>query len=197
MRKRDESKEKIIREKAISIIVKDGFDGLSMQKLAKASGVSPATIYIYFEDRDDMIVQLCIEEWDKMSVATLKDFDPEMHFKEGLKIQWMNRIKYCLENPLSMHFLEQAKYSPHGEQAFLKCDQTFQKTMHKFVDNAIKRNELKMLPLEIYWSVAFSPLYTLVKFHMMGKGIPSGKKFTLDDEKIIQTLSLVTKALTP
>jgi len=46
MRSRDPKKEKAIRRKAMEMIVKDGFDGLSMQKLAKAAEVSPATIYI-------------------------------------------------------------------------------------------------------------------------------------------------------
>jgi len=49
MRTRDEAKEHAIRDKAIEMIVKVGFDGLSMQKLAKAAHVSPATIYLYFK----------------------------------------------------------------------------------------------------------------------------------------------------
>lgn len=50
--------EKAIREKVLAMIVKEGFDGLSMRKLANAAGVSPATIYVYFKDRDDLIMQL-------------------------------------------------------------------------------------------------------------------------------------------
>ena len=58
MRVRDPGKEHAIRERALDMIVAHGFDGLSMQKLAKAAGVSPATIYIYFKNRDDLIVSL-------------------------------------------------------------------------------------------------------------------------------------------
>ena len=65
MRTRDENKELTIREKALEMAVKDGFDGLSMQKLARAAGVSPATIYIYFKDRDDLILQLWLQEVKK------------------------------------------------------------------------------------------------------------------------------------
>jgi TetR/AcrR family transcriptional regulator, multidrug resistance operon repressor len=46
MRSRDENKEQAIRTEALENAVKDGFDGLSMQKLAKAAAVSPATVYI-------------------------------------------------------------------------------------------------------------------------------------------------------
>ena len=55
---RDPRREKAIREKVLAMIVKEGFDGLSMRKLANAAGVSPATIYVYFKDRDDLIMQL-------------------------------------------------------------------------------------------------------------------------------------------
>src|SRR5436190_13384426 len=125
MRTRDESKEQTLRQKAIEMIVKDGFDGLSMQKLAKSAGISPATIYIYYKDRDDLILQLSAEASKKMAEATLKNFDPDMHFDEGLKVQWMNRAKYCMKNPLQMHFLEQIRYSPFHDKAYKMADTSF------------------------------------------------------------------------
>src|SRR5918911_3506332 len=94
MRIRDEHKEKSIREKALQMIVKQGIEGFSMQKLAKAAGVSPGTLYIYFKDKEDLILQLCREAGDKMMHITLKNFDPSMSFAEGLKVQWINRAKY-------------------------------------------------------------------------------------------------------
>ena len=198
MRTRDENKELTIREKALEMAVVDGFDGLSMQKLAKVAGVSPATIYIYFKDRDDLIFQLWLQEMKKMVDATLERFDPSMRFEEGLKIQWLNRAKFCMENPTSMHFLEQIKYSPYHEGFSRKMDNTFFKAMHEFVQHAISRKELVKLPIEVYWSIAFAPLYQLVKMHMSGRGLRGGpEKFVLDDKIMNQTLKLVLKALKP
>src|SRR5690349_2216849 len=76
MRPRDEGKENAIRKKAMELIVHTGFDGLSMHKLAKVAGVSVATIYIYYKDREDLILSLCKEETIRMTEATLKGFDP-------------------------------------------------------------------------------------------------------------------------
>lgn len=197
MRTRDENKVQAIREKALAMIVKLGFDGLSMQKLAKEADVSPATIYIYYKDREDLIVQLWMEEMQKMTTATLEGFDPDMGFEEGLKVQWMNRAKYCLENPESMHLLEQIKFSPYNDICLKRMDKNFVQAMSAFVHNAIKRNELVKLPLEVYWSIAFAPLYQLVKMHMRGKGITGTEKFVLDQKVMNQTLKLVLKALTP
>jgi AcrR family transcriptional regulator len=197
MRTRDENKETALRQKALETIVEKGFDGLSMQKLAKAAGVSPATIYIYFKDRDDLIVQLWVGEMKKMMEASLQGFDPDMTFEEGLKIQWMNRAKFYIENPMTAHFIEQMKYSPYYELCNGKVDQTFLKAMRDFVHNAIRNKELVKLPVEVYWSVAFAPLYTLVKLHMSGRGIGGFEKFELDEKIMNQTLKLVIKALKP
>jgi AcrR family transcriptional regulator len=197
MRTRDEQKEAAIKRKAIEMIVEKGFDGLSMQKLAKAAGVSPATIYIYYKDRDDLIIQLWIDEMHKMVDATLDGFDPSMSFEEGLKVQWMNRARFCLEDPVRMHFLEQIKYSPYNDVCLKRMDSRFVTTMGAFVHNAIKRKELVRLPLEVYWSLAFAPLYQLVKFHMSGRGVGGREKFELDEKTMTQTLKLVIKALRP
>ncbi|TLV04072.1 TetR/AcrR family transcriptional regulator [Dyadobacter luticola] len=185
----------MIREKAIEIIVKHGFDGLSMHKLAKSAGVSVATIYIYFKDREDLIQQLYTEETRKMADATLRNFDPEARFDEGLKVQWLNRMNYCLENPYSMTFMEQLKHSPLVSRATM--DTRFLNAMSRFVHKAIEQKEIVSLPVEIYWSIAFAPLYQLVKFHISKTSMPGRPPFVFDEAKINQTLELVIKALKP
>jgi TetR/AcrR family transcriptional regulator, multidrug resistance operon repressor len=197
MRTRDENKRLAICQKALKMVVEKGFDGLSMQKLAKAAGVSPATIYIYFKDRDDLILQLWIEEMKKMVSVMLEGFDPEMSFDQGLRVQWMNRARYCMENPIGTHFMEQIKYSPYHNLSQKQMDENFLASMRNFVHNAIRRKELVKLPVEVYWSVAFAPLYQLVKFHMSGRGLRGTEKFVLDTKTMNQTLDIVLKALKP
>ena len=196
MRTRDINKERAIRNQALKMIVKYGFDGLSMQKLAKAAAVSPATIYIYFKDREDLILQLFTEASKKMTEATLKDFDPSMSFSEGLKVQWMNRARYCMANPDEMHFLEQIRHSPLQEKSLEIMGTKFKENMKAFVSNAIKNKELVKVPVEVYWSVAFAPLYTLVQFHIAGTSI-GGHKFKFSEKIMLETLALVVKALKP
>ena len=178
------------------MIVAEGLDGFGMQRLAAAAAVSPATIYIYFKDREDLLVQLYVEQMRKMAEATLAGFDPEMPFAEGLKVQWTNRAHHFLKHPAEMHFLEQIKFSPLYDRATRATDGTFVEAMQRFVGNAIRRGELVRIPLEVYWSVAFAPLYNLVKYHMHGRGL-AGRKFSLDERTLDLTLDLVLKGLRP
>jgi TetR/AcrR family transcriptional repressor of multidrug resistance operon len=196
MRTRDEKKIEALYLKAIEISVEKGFEGLSMQKLAKAANVSPATIYIYFKDREDLILKISIKAAEKMIAATLKDFNHDMSFKEGLKIQWKNRSTFWLKNPLEAKFIEMVRHSHIGDTVFQMVKKEFSSVLGEFVHKAIKRKELVDLPLEVYWSIAFSPLYTLIKFHNDGHSI-AGKKFEWSDDYMKQAFKLEVKALSP
>lgn len=199
MRPRDENKEQAIREKALEIIVQDGFDGLSMGKLAKAAGVSPATIYIYFKDRDDLVNRLVLDESKKVMDAMLKDFDPSASFEQGLRRQWQSRASHLLENPLRMQFIEMIKNTSQFGSLY-RPDHPFLLAMREFAHNAIERKELMPLPFEVFWSVAYAPLYQLVRFHLSpGRtmGPPEREPFVLDEQQMELAFQLVLKALKP
>lgn len=196
MRTRDENKERAIRGKALELIVRQGIEGFSMQKLAKAAGVSPATSYIYYKDKESLIISLYEEEAMKMKEATLKDFDPSMSFRDGLTLQWTNRARYCLKHPEQMYFLEQLRRSPLQEKCSIHVAEAYKKIMNEFVSNAIKRKQLVKVPVEVYWSVAFAPLYTLVEFHHKGQSV-GGRQFVFTEKTMMETLELVLKALKP
>ena len=165
MRSRDEHKMLAIRDKTIEMVVKSGLDGFSMQKLARAAGVSPATLYIYYKDREDLILQICLEISDNLFEASIKDFDPDMHFAEGMRVQWKNRAAFFLQHPVELEFIEQIRYSPMHEKIRETLMKKFGSVLGKFAHNAVERGELVPLPFEVYWSVAYAPLYQLLKFH--------------------------------
>jgi AcrR family transcriptional regulator len=196
MRVRDESKIESIFDEALSMIVREGFDGLSMQKLAKAAGVSPATIYIYFKDRDDLLLQLHRRERDKFFAFILQGFDPEMDFASGLTVQWKNRAKYIIEHSDEAHFMEYFTFTPLYARCRGEKNPVFKQGMKRFIEKAIASKELENMSMEVYWSVAFAPLYNLVRFHKAGFNM-AGDQFILTDEMLLQTLALVVKALKP
>lgn len=196
MRTRDVNKESAIQEKAIEMIVKQGLDGFSMQKLAKAANVSPATLYIYYKDRDDLISQIASKISVRLMETSLKGLHPKMSFADGLELQWKNRMEFYLTHPLDVEFIEQIRYTPTYASIKDIVRQKFGDVLGKFVHNAINRGELQPLPFEVYWSIAFAPLYQLIKFHTQGYS-PTNDCFRISDEMLSQTLNLVLKALKP
>lgn len=43
------------------LLTEHGYDGMNMNMLAKEAGYSKATVYVYFESKDDIVRALCIE----------------------------------------------------------------------------------------------------------------------------------------
>ena len=194
MRTRDEDKVLLVKQKAIELLVSAGFEGFSMNKLAKSCSISVATLYIYYKDKDDLITQVAMEEGRRMAERTLRDFDPDLPFDEGLRKQWENRSKYMLEHPMATQMFEQLRSSTYHDKVMESIMGNFKETLGKFMKNAVARGEVDSMPMEVYWSVAFAPLYALVRFHMEGRSI-GGKPFQISDKVLWQTFDLVLKAL--
>ncbi|OBT12934.1 hypothetical protein A9264_15395 [Vibrio sp. UCD-FRSSP16_10] len=52
------NKRQDILEAAVTILGRDGFNGLSIQKLAKEANVATGTVYLYFKDKDRVIAEV-------------------------------------------------------------------------------------------------------------------------------------------
>jgi AcrR family transcriptional regulator len=194
MRQRDENKMQAIREKAIEIIAIEGLENFGINKLAKAVGVSPATIYIYYKDKDDLISQLSVEEGLRMCDATLEGFDGNMDLEEGLWIQWKNRSRYAMNNRLGASFFDQLRNSNYRDKMLHAISEEMRKRAGGFLENLIKRGEVNKMSVEMFWAVAFSPLYTLVKFHEDGRSF-GDRKFIFSQEMMREAFFYVIKAL--
>jgi AcrR family transcriptional regulator len=194
MRTRNSGKEQLVKQKAIELLVRDGFEGFSMNKLARACDISVATLYIYYKDKDDLIIRIALEEAERMTQSVLKDFNPEMGFEEGLRLQWKNRSDYMLKNPGTSALFEQLRFSTFSEPVFKQVKANFGNAMGKFMKNAVARGEINAMPMEVYWSVAYAPLYNLIRFHQEGKNM-AGKPFVLTRKLIWQTFDLTIKGI--
>jgi len=201
MRNRDINKENSIKEKAIEIIVKDGLDGFTINKLAKACQISVGTPYVYYKDKDDLILKLVIEEGNKMETKINEGFNPDSAFAEGMRVQWKNRYHYAIKYPLVLPFFEQINNSHYSRQFIEMFNEKpgtfmseFKNNLLQFISNAVQRREIDELPFEIFWSIAFAPLHNLLRFHQQGRNI-NGLPFVLTDEMVWMTFDKVCKAL--
>src|ERR1043165_1218212 len=156
MRERDPKKEKAIRQKALQLIVEKGFDGFSMQKLAKAAKISPATIYIYYENREDLLNRLYTYAQETFARVALKDFHPSMSLEEGLWLQWKNRLTFIEEYPQYYMFYEQFRNSPLINKCAGNLNE-FQNNMKQFVIGAIQKGEMQRMEPELFWALAYGP----------------------------------------
>lgn len=112
MRKRDDEKEKSIKEAVIKLILEEGFHGTSISKIAKMAGVSPATVYIYFENKEIMLQDIYNEYAEEIFDYLLDHIRQEMHGRQMIEILIRSYYNYISENKEIFSFVEQFSNCP-------------------------------------------------------------------------------------
>lgn len=70
---------------AREVFLRDGFEGASVDEIAKVSGVSKATLYSYFNDKRRLFQEVIQAECDRMSGEIEARIDPSAPTREALK----------------------------------------------------------------------------------------------------------------
>lgn len=83
-------KKQQILESAVHLIAKQGFQGLSMQKLATEAGVAAGTIYRYFKDKQHLIDDVRIYSLERIAEIIQKGVEDDMPIKERFTLIWKN-----------------------------------------------------------------------------------------------------------
>lgn len=146
--------------------------------------------------RTDLIHKIGMEVGRNFLEMTMKGFSADMDFETGLWKQWENRSAFAIEFPTEVSFFEIIRHSPYGQPIQLELQSGFKQRMSDFFSKAVQNNQLVPLPIDVFWSIAYGPLYNLLRFHREGKNM-AGMPFTLTDEIKRQAFRLVIKALKP
>ena len=158
-----DNKHDLILRAAEKIIATEGLHNLSMQKLALDAGVAAGTIYRYFKDKDDLIIELRKNVLQLIANELLVDIE-QGSFEERFKRLWYNIIKLGREH--SHANLSFAQYShllgvdAPEHQAFE--NETF-KQLHQLFEIAKSQGIIQPLSDGILFSIAFEPAVAIGK----------------------------------
>lgn len=136
-REKEEHRELIINA-ARSIVKEEGLGSLSIRKIAAMIDYSPAIIYHYFKDKDEIINTLMKANYvkivDVLSASDIKDEKPH------------DRIKYLLKK-----YIEWAFDIPEEYKTILlsSSDEILQHTSTLFEGASVKRQALSILAKDI------------------------------------------------
>ncbi|GAB3940872.1 TetR/AcrR family transcriptional regulator [Spirosoma harenae] len=166
MRPKNLEKEEAIRTIALQIIAEEGLENLSMQKLAKAANISPRTIYIKYENKEDFLIKLFIDEvLSAYETAVLENFDEMMDFALGVRKIWLNSFQYFIANKQSFALMQYGRSSPLLNKAFRERnieEGQFFAPIHRFFDYHSSAGLIQKFPFEVHRALLFAPLLDLV-----------------------------------
>ena len=96
----------------IELVNNNGFHATPMSKIAKMADVSPATIYLYFENKQDLVNQTYIEVKDKYTAYAFKAYNEDMPVEAGFELIWKRIADFKLKECENAMFLAQCDNTP-------------------------------------------------------------------------------------
>jgi AcrR family transcriptional regulator len=99
-REREALRTRIV-EAARDIVSEEGLDALSMRAIAERIEYSPATIYLHFRDKDELLREVVLEGFQRMNDYGLEEFEklgPEANPAEQHRAMGRAYARFALEN---------------------------------------------------------------------------------------------------
>ena len=156
MRTRDYDKQKRIKESMIRLILQDGLAGTSVAKIARDAGVSPATIYVYYESKEAMLAEV-FRECSRQTYDYLhRMLQPEMDGRQLIRTIVESYYDYTVEHEAIFSFVEQCSRCPAVAEEFTEedcCCEIFQ-LIHEYQ----RRGILRPYSDQNYAAVLFGPV---------------------------------------
>lgn len=96
----------------IELVNNNGFHGTPMSKIAQMAKVSPATIYLYFENKQDLVNKTYIEVKAKYTAYVFESYNDTMSIETGFELIWKQIADFKLNESENAMFLAQCDNTP-------------------------------------------------------------------------------------
>lgn len=112
MRRKDDEKQKAIKKAVVQTVLREGMHGTSISKIAKAAGVSPATVYIYYDNKDRMLEAIYHEYAEAMFESLTQQLTDALSAAEFIERVVKAYYLYIRQHGEAHHFVEQFSACP-------------------------------------------------------------------------------------
>ena len=188
MRTKDEEKQEALFEATVKVVNQIGFASSSVSKIAKEAGVSPATLYTYHKNKEDLLVSTYLNVKRKLSDIVMEEIDEAQPILDSFRQIWFNLFQFTVQHPDYFQFSEQFSNSPFNDQRLQNdIDQMFM-PIAKLIRRGIKRKVIKDLDVDIISAFIFYPVIILANPRLC-------RNFDATDEQIDQSFQLAWDAI--
>jgi len=110
-------KRNVLVKATIKLVNNNGFHATPMSKIAKMANVSPATIYLYFDNKQDLVNQTYIDVKAAYTKYAFETYDAKMPVEVGFELIWKRIADFKLNECENAMFLAQCDNTPIIDEA--------------------------------------------------------------------------------
>ena len=145
-----------ILDEAIGLVCGEGVDRVTMRALGERLGYSPATIYLYFRNKGELLTEIARHGFEKLAERALPAMD-EPDARTALRGSIVAYIDFALENPALYRLMFEAlPPARQNESRYPKARELYDKRIEIFrrgAEQGVFRDVHPDLQFSVYWSV--------------------------------------------
>jgi len=177
--KRRRYKEEFRREilnSARNLLIDDGYEKFSIRKIAEKIDYSPTTIYLYFKNKD--VLLLAIREEIAEQFLTKLNHIRSVQSKplEALHQAMLYLVEFAFENPNQYKVFFLTKPNVYGtKEEFMKRESMAQKSYFEFkkmVQVCVKEGKLRRMNIDVLTQVISTAPHGLITMTLYQSGFP-------------------------
>ena len=149
----------------LQLVNNNGFHAAPMSKIAKMAEMSPATIYIYFENKQDLINQLYLETKAAFFNYAFENFEKEQSVKDSFKQVWLNIATYRLTNIDESNFLVQCDNTPMIDEKSRQEGLRNLQPLLELWERGQQKGIIKLISPYLLYAYSVYPLTFLTSMH--------------------------------
>lgn len=161
MRIKDEEKQEALFEATVKVVNSIGFASSSVAKIAKEAGISPATLYIYYKNKEDLLISTYVNIKRQISEMVWAGVDETLPIREIFRQIWFNMFEFTTKHPDYFQFSEQFSNSPFNEKVNQKTIDKMFKPIGDLIRHGISQKIIKDRNVDIISAFVFYPVIIL------------------------------------
>jgi AcrR family transcriptional regulator len=164
-----EDKEKRIFDAALKLFTEKGIDNTSTASISKEAGIAAGTLYVYFENKEDLINKLYMSLKKESVTVILPDSSETILNYEYLEKLWMNAVKWGINNQDKFIFITQFQSSPYYTEEVKAIIDSYKINFVRLIKESIENKKLKNLPPEYIFELILTHLVYTVEYIVQTK----------------------------
>ncbi|MGS0683175.1 TetR/AcrR family transcriptional regulator [Shewanella sp. 125m-7] len=153
----------LILRAAEKIIATGGIQGLSMQLVATEAGVAAGTIYRYFKDKDQLILELRKDVLSQVATAILED-NQIGTIEQRFKRIWMKMYNYGKQpSPANLSYEQYANLPMINTQEIRQLEMQLFAPLQQLFEQGKAQGLIQALPPRMLYALAMEPAMTMAR----------------------------------
>ena len=161
MRTKDDQKKEALFKATIKLVNEIGFAASSVSKIAREANVSPSTIYVFFKNKEDLLISTYLEIKHKLAVTLRDDFNENLPIRDIIRGAWFSVFNFVSNNLEAYDYMEQFANSPYSSLVDKEALEKEYLPLINVITSGMEQKIIKKVDMNIISAFLFNPVSRL------------------------------------